>query len=129
MLFPCIPSKSYTFHLGALTSFTSVFHTSYNVFHGTHGKQTCKFEVKLSASKPSEPSDARRARLQSITLSGMLTYMKPESGVCEKNTHVQRKPCAPQTPFPFYKVEHGDVECPGVCEINTHFCRAVPMAE
>ena len=66
------------FHSGILTSFTSVFHTSYNVFHGTHGKQTCKFEVKLSASKPSEPSEARRARLQSITLSGTLTYMEPE---------------------------------------------------
>ena len=121
-LFPYIPKTSSTFHSVILTSSTHVFHTSSNVFHETHGNHTQKFkrpkcttlpsrpqEVTCSSPKPSEPSEARRARLQNITLSqGMPTYMKPGSGVCEKNTHVQRKPCALQTPLPFSHCDLGD---------------------
>ena len=87
------------------------------------------WEVKFSSPRPSEPSEARRARLQNIILSGNAYIHEARVRCLRKNTHVQRKPCAPQPLSPFYKVEHGDVECPGACEINTHFSEAASGAE
>ena len=123
-LFLYIPKTSSTFGSGILTSSTTSSTASSNVFQASHGNQVnpkasherCQkkaralslslslflspWEVKFSSPKPSEPSEARRARLQNIILSGN-AYIHEARVRCLRKKHpCSKKALCSTNPFP-----------------------------